>query len=168
MANMASRVGAAVDSAKDKFNLEKRFADMPGSGGGFDRKELRELRKKSREFDGKISPKEQDRLKYLQEVNRAKLKRAGKIAAVAAATVATAGAAPAIGQGVSGIGGALKGAAPKALDALNKARKAKKALDAAQTIGDAITPPEDVESGDFGQADVYGKNGMRVLKRKRK
>lgn len=132
------------------LNMEDRFSHMPGykSGNtvGFDRKELRDLRRRNRK--GQMTQGMRDRLDYLQKVNRGKLAKGAAIAGLTAAAVV---AAPAIagaigsgasGGGASGLAAALKGAPMKMARGIKKAKSATELLSALSQ--GTVDPKEDI------------------------
>jgi len=136
--------------------MEDRFSDMPGykrgNSVGFDRKELRDLRRRKR--DGQLTQSMKERLDYLQKVNRGKLAKGAAIAGLAAAAIV--GPAAIAGS----IGKAAGGKGASGLAAAMKSGKLGKGVKVAKKVGDLLAQGADVY-GDPKQ-DIIIKNGGRL------
>ena len=157
------------------------------------RREKRYLKKLERE--GKLNqqgPRSADRLEYLKKVQRDRIKKGAGAAALAAgaalaapavagalgggatvaaptaATAATgAGTTAATGAGASGLAGAATKATlgDKILKGLKIAKAGKELIAPVQPTPEQ---EEEIMEGDFGQPDMFGEFGMRVLKKGQK
>ena len=138
------------------LNMEDRFSDMPGykrgNSVGFDRKELRDLRRRKR--DGQLTQSMKERLDYLQKVNRGKLAKGAAIAGLAAAAIVG----PAVAAGT--IGKAAGGKGASGLAAALKSGKVGKGVKAAKKVSDILAQGSDVY-GDPNQP-IQIKNGGRL------
>lgn len=134
------------------LNIEDRFSGMAGAKGGFDRKELRDLRRRNRK--GQMTQGMRDRLDYLQKVNRGKLAKGAAIAGLTAAAVVAAPAiAGAIGSGASG-GGA------SGLAAALKSGKMAKGIKKAKSVGELLSALDQGTADP--KEDIVVKNGGRL------
>jgi hypothetical protein len=134
------------------LNIEDRFSGMAGAKGGFDRKELRDLRRRKR--DGQLTQSMKERLDYLQKVNRGKLAKGAAIAGLAAAAIVG----PAVAAGT--IGKAAGGKGASGLAAALKSGKVGKGVKVAKKVGDLLAQGSDVY-GDPNQP-IQIKNGGRL------
>lgn len=146
-------------------NSQDKFSHMAGADGGFDRKEFRDLRRRKRQGES-LTGADAQRLNYMKNVRGDRTKKAIMGGALAAGAAIAGG--PALmgalqnAGGLSGIAGKLGG---KGL--LKKAGQfAVNNLDKAAELKNTLTPDQETEidTGNFGQPDIYGKYGMRVLK----
>lgn len=148
-------------------NSQAKFGHMAGAEGGFDRKEFRDLRRRKRRGES-LSGEEGQRLNYMKNVRGDRLKKGVALGALGAVGAAAAG--PAIAAKLAAKGGikGLSGLAGKGgfKGLLTKAKRAKQIAEGIQDFRDNVTPDqlEQVDTGDFGQPDMYGEYGMRILK----
>lgn len=145
-------------------NSQDKFSHMAGAEGGFDRKEFRDLRRRKRQGES-LTGADAQRLNYMKDVRGDRTKKAimgGALAAGAAIAggPALAGALQNAG-GLSGIAGKIGGLAGKLKGSgvIGNIQKGKQ-------LFDALTPDQEaqIDTGNFGQPDQYGKYGMRILK----
>ena len=161
-------------------NSQEKFSDMEGAGGGINmayagrgllktkgaalRREKRYLKKLAEQGKlGTMGPQSQDRLDYLRKVQKDRAKKgvaAGALAAAAAfggpALLSALKSGGLSGMAGKGTGKALFKGVSKGIGNIQKGKE----------VLDALTPEqiEEVETGDFGQPDMYGKYGMKILK----
>ena len=127
---------------KKLFNIEDKYADMKGAEGGFDRRELRDLRQRKRA--GQLSRGQKERLEYLQKVNRGKLAKGAAIAGLAAtALVAAPAVAGAIGSGASGGGASGLAAAMKSGKLAKGVKAAKSAKELMASVKHSTGSPDE-------------------------
>lgn len=117
-------------------NSQAKFGHMAGAEGGFDRKEFRDLRRRKRRGES-LTGTEGQRLNYMKNVRKDRVKKG--IAGAALAGVGAAAAGPAIAaklaakgglKGLSGLAGkgGLKGGLKGLMGKFDKARKVQQAL----------------------------------------
>ena len=164
-------------------NSQEKFSHMAGASGGFDRKELRNLRRKKRRGES-LSGVEGQRLNYMKNVRGDRIKKGIMGAALLGAGAAVAGPAIAAKGGIKGIlsaakakgasGLAGKGAGTAGKGGLKglfgKFKKAKGVFDQVQDLQQTLTPEQQqqIDEGNFGQPDQFGRHGMRVKKKSRR
>ena len=138
------------------LNMEDRFSDMPGykqgNSVGFDRKALRDLRRRNRA--GQMTTRMKERLDYLQKVNRGKLAKGAAIAGLAAAAIVG----PAVAAGT--IGKAAGGKGASGLAAALKSGKMAKGIKKAKSVGELLASLGQ-GTGD-PKEDIVVKNGGRL------
>ena len=193
--NKEYRKGGFSSNSQDKFSdmegagsgINTAFANQGflKTKGAALRREKRYLKKLERE--GKLNqqgPRSADRLEYLKKVQRDRIKKGAGAAALAAgaalAAPAVAGAlgggatvvAPTAATATTGAGASgLAGAATKATlgDKILKGLKiAKAGKELVAPVQPTPEQEEEIMEGDFGQPDMFGEFGMRVLKKGQK
>mgnify|MGYP003136112797 CR=1 FL=1 len=193
--NKEYRKGGFFSNSQDKFSdmegagsgINTAFANQGflKTKGAALRREKRYLKKLERE--GKLNqqgPRSADRLEYLKKVQRDRIKKGAGAAALAAgaalAAPAVAGAlgggatvvAPTAATATTGAGASgLAGAATKATlgDKILKGLKiAKAGKELIAPVQPTPEQEEEIMEGDFGQPDMFGEFGMRVLKKGQK
>ena len=156
-------------------NSQDKFSHMAGAEAGFDRKKFRELRRKKRRGES-LSGVEGQRLQYMKSVRGDRIKKgiagaalAGTAAAVAGPAISAKLAAKTGAKGLAGLAGkgtTTAGKFGKLKSLFGKAKKVKRVADEIQDFRENLTPEQEqqIDEGNFGQPDMYGKYGMRVLK----
>lgn len=145
-------------------NSQDKFSHMAGAEGGFDRKEFRDLRRRKRQGES-LTGADAQRLNYMKNVRGDRTKKAIMGGALAAGAAIAGG--PALAgalQNAGGLSGIASNIGGKGL--FKGATKLMGNIQKGKQLFDAITPEQEAEidTGDFGQPDMFGAHGMRVLK----